>query len=470
MKRAAILLMVLQVPVDFVLLLCAGATAYGLRFSSLVTSRRPVIFDITFAEFISIAFTVALIWLIIFALFRLYSPDPNRRLMSDLHRVFFACSAGLAVIALYVFFTQDVFQSRFLALFGWLFAILYVAAGRILVRGIKGMLYRSGVGVRRVAVVGDKQVADEIVSALNARKALGYNVVGQYDAWNAATKKAVREIGPDEIILTNPRAKESETIDAIEFCNRQHIVFKYSADLFDAFSTNMSIHPLAGIPIVELKRTSLEGWGRVVKRLFDIVLSILILILTSPLLLIVALVILIETGRPVFYKNERVGIRGKRFWVYKFRSMHQKDSTGPEFGGTAAQKREKALIEKQNARKGPIYKIKDDPRVTRFGRIIRRFSIDELPQFFNVLGGSMSIVGPRPHQPREVEQYIEKHAHVFTLKPGITGLAQISGRSDLQFDEEMRLDVYYIEKWSVLLDCVIFVKTPFILFKKRDVA
>lgn len=151
--------------------------------------------------------------------------------------------------------------------------------------------------------------------------------------------------------------------------------------------------------------------------------------------------------------------------------MYRETSTGSQFGelGKKAEEAEKELIKNQSARKGPIYKIVNDPRVTKFGRFIRRWSIDELPQFFNVLKGEMSVVGPRPHQPREVEYYEEKYRKVFTLKPGVTGLAQISGRSDLDFEEEMKLDVFYIEKWGLLLDFIIFIKTPFILFRRRRV-
>ena len=149
--------------------------------------------------------------------------------------------------------------------------------------------------------------------------------------------------------------------------------------------------------------------------------------------------------------------------------MYQKDSTGPQFGddGKKAEEREKELVQKQNTKEGPIYKIANDPRVTPVGSFLRRWSIDEFPQFFNVLRGDMSLVGPRPHQPREVQQYQHDYPIVFTLKPGITGLAQISGRSDLPFEEEMKFDILYTERWSLFLDMIILLKTPFILFKKR---
>jgi exopolysaccharide biosynthesis polyprenyl glycosylphosphotransferase len=366
-------------------------------------------------------------------------------------------------------FTQQMFDSRFLVAASWGFAVIYVSLGRLLIRGLKGIIYRLGWGVRRVAIIGSEDISVNIVDTLKKRKELGYKVLGVYKFFSPNTAKEMMKLNLEELFFVNPRANEDEALQALDFCNEHHIVFKYSADIFATYSANMSVSPLAGVPIVELKRTRLDGWGRVMKRLFDVAMSILVIIITSPLMILSALIILIETGFPVIYKNERVGIRGKRFFTLKFRSMHQKDCTGVQFGkkGEKAEEQEKELIEKQNIKEGPVYKIKDDPRVTWFGRFIRRWSIDELPQFFNVLSGSMSIVGPRPHQPREVAQYEKHHKKVLTLKPGITGLAQISGRSDLSFEDEVRLDVLYIEKWSLFMDFIIFLKTPFVIFKKR---
>jgi len=469
MKRSEILLMVLQLPLDFLLLLLAGVSAYYLRFTDWAVSLKPVIFKLSLLDFMSVVSWVAIGWLIIFALLGLYSTNPNRKLARDLLRVVLACSAGLAAVAVYVMFTLEQFDSRFLVAATWVFAIIYVSLGRVLMRGFKGLLYRAGWGLRRVVVIGGEEIADNVIKTLNTRKELGYKVVAKLTSFSNTVVAKLEKLKLDEILFINPRANEKETLAAMNFCNQRHIVFKYSADLFATYSTNMVVTPLAGVPIVELKRTPLDGWGRVVKLIFDVVLSLVAVVVTSPLLVITALVILIETGRPIIYKNERVGIRGRNFFTYKFRSMYQKDSTGSQFGaaGKKAEAREKELIKEHGVKEGPIYKIKDDPRVTPFGRFIRRWSLDELPQFFNVLTGTMSIVGPRPHQPREVANYEKQHRKVFTLKPGITGLAQISGRSDLSFAEEMKLDVFYIEKWSLFLDLIIFIKTPFVIFKKR---
>lgn len=184
-------------------------------------------------------------------------------------------------------------------------------------------------------------------------------------------------------------------------------------------------------------------------------------------MLLTAIAIKIDSRGPVIFRNERVGNDGN-FNVYKFRYLKLEHCTGcqnPEY--EKALETEEELIKNQSVRKGPLYKIKNDPRKTRVGQIIEAFSIDELPQLFNVFLGNMSLVGPRPHQPREVEKYEIWQKRTLSIKPGITGLAQISGRSDIDFKDEAKLDIYYIENWSLWLDIEILFKTIFVLLKKR---
>jgi len=461
--------MVAQVPVDFFLLLVAATSAYALRFTNWALALKPVLFTFSLSEFLGVVYPVALGWIVVFMFFGLYSTDPNRKLGKDIIRIMFACSVGLAGIAVYVMFAQQIFDSRFLALAGWAFAMVYVIGGRIFMRGLKGFMYKMGIGQRRVVVIGEDVHRQNFVDACAHHPGLGYNVVATFATITKTVFDTLDTTSFDEVIVLSPKAEKKETLSLLAYCNRRHKTFKYSADLFATFAANMSVYPIAGVPMIELRRTKLDGWWRVIKRVFDIVGSILLIIISSPFTLLTALIILIETGRPILYKNLRVGIRGKEFFTLKFRSMYKEDSTGPQFGdaGKKAEEREKELVKTQNSKQGPIYKIANDPRVTPFGRCIRRWSIDELPQFFNVFRGDMSLVGPRPHQPREVEQYQDEYPIVFTLKPGITGLAQISGRSDLPFEEEMKLDILYTERWSLFLDLIILLKTPFVLFKKR---
>ncbi|PIT94017.1 hypothetical protein COU00_01255, partial [Candidatus Falkowbacteria bacterium CG10_big_fil_rev_8_21_14_0_10_43_11] len=185
------------------------------------------------------------------------------------------------------------------------------------------------------------------------------------------------------------------------------------------------------------------------------------------LLIIFAILIKLESRGPAIYQNERVSKDGI-FKTYKFRSMQLQHCIGEEYrNNDEALELEAKLIVTQNTKEGPLYKIANDPRLTKVGKFIRRFSIDELPQFFNALFGTMSIVGPRPHQPREVALYQRHHKKVLAIKPGITGLAQISGRSDLNFEEEVKLDIYYLENWSLWFDVVIMLKTPIAILRKR---
>jgi lipopolysaccharide/colanic/teichoic acid biosynthesis glycosyltransferase len=183
------------------------------------------------------------------------------------------------------------------------------------------------------------------------------------------------------------------------------------------------------------------------------------LIILSPLFLILSLIIKIDSAGPVFAQLERIGEGGEKFVLFKFRSMIRD-----------AHQLKKNLIALNERNDGPLFKIKNDPRITRFGRFLRKTSLDELPQLFNVIKGEMSLVGPRPHEPEEVAKYQKHHRKVLTIKPGITGLAQISGRSDLNFEEEVKLDTYYIENWSLKLDIQIIIKTPFIVLTTKSAA
>ncbi len=469
MKKTEILLMVLQVPVDLFMLLLAGLSAYYARFSDWALALRPVMFELDLSEFMGIVFWMATVWLLIFAMVGLYSPNPNRRFSNILNRIFVACSTGLAFLAMYLMFSQQLFDSRFLVAAAWFFALVYVVLGRLLMRGLKGILYRLSIGLRTIVIVGDQRFAETIASTFRERPEFGYRVLGIFPCYDSILVKKLDGMEIDEFLFANPRAHEEEAIQALDYCNERHITFKYSADLFSTYTSNMSVHPVGGIPIVELKRVRLDGWGSVIKTVFDTLLSLVALIALGPLMILVLLAVYAETGSPVIYKNERVGLRGKHFFTFKFRSMYQDECTGAQFGssGKKAEEREQELIRKQGTKEGPIYKIGDDPRVTKVGAFIRRWSLDELPQFYNVLKGEMSLVGPRPHQPREVEAYEKHHKSIFSIKPGITGLSQISGRSDLSFEEEMKLDILYMERWSLFLDMIIFLKTPFILFKKR---
>lgn len=461
MKKSELIFSAILVPLDFLMLLSAALSAYFLRFSAL-TDIRPVILEWPFQNYLKISLVVAFVWLIIFALAGLYSIGGLRRLIDELTRVFLACSTGIMAVIIFVFFKRELLTSRFIVLAVWGLSIITVNLGRLLMRGIQHLLFKKGVGVHRVVIIGNENTTDNLVAEMHRSPALGYKVVGRFVDFDQSVKQQIEEIaerkGIDEILLSNPALPREKILELLDFANAKHWVFKYAVDLLEAQSTNLEVNMLAGIPIVEIKKTPLDGWGKIVKRVFDFVGALLLIILFSPLMLLIVLAIKLESRGPIIYKNERVG--QKNFKIFKFRSMYLKYCTGNEYGGEHALQYEEKLINEKSERQGPVYKVLADPRRTKVGCWLEKTSLDELPQFFNVLFGQMSLVGPRPHQPREVEQYQKHQKRVLDIKPGVTGLAQISGRSDLDFEEEVKLDTYYIENWSLKLDLQILFKTP----------
>lgn len=469
MKRTELFFAGILVPLDYLMLMAAAMTAYVLRFGSQITEIQPVLFEIPFETYTKMALLVSAIWLIFFAWAGLYTIRGTRKLVDEVRRIFLACSTGVLAIVIIFFFERDFFSSRFIILAAYGFAVLYVTIARVIVIYIERALFRKGYGVHNVILIGKHHISNVIANELGNRKTLGLHVKAQFDSFSDATKKKILSLLErghiDEIIQTNPNATKEEAEQMYEFCDEYHITFKYAAALFDAQSSNISIQPIAGIPIVEVQQTKLDGWGKIAKRLFDIIGSFILIVLTSPIMLVTAIAILLDSGRPIFYsqnedkkKTQRIGRHGKPFFYFKFRSM----VPGQHY------KRYNELAKQDVRKDSPLVKIKDDPRITRVGKFIRRFSIDELAEFFLVFKGDMSLVGPRPHLPEEVAQYQKHHKRVLNMKPGITGLAQISGRSDLDFEEEVRLDTFYMENWALWLDLVILIKTPFILFRRRN--
>lgn len=461
------------VPLDFVMLLAAAVMAYFLRFESAVTEIRPVIYELPFREYFGASILIALGWLIIFALAGLYQIK-RRKVSNEFIRIFFACSTGILAVIVLIFFQRELFSSRFLVIAAWVLSVLFVTLARFIIRYIQHALYRTGLGLNRVIIIGSDKTTESIVKALMANPGLGFKVISTFNDFNPEIEKAILKIHGkmpiDEIILTDPKASKNLALKILSFADEHHIIFKYSADLFATQATNINFETLAGVPIIEMARTPLANWGKIFKRIFDIIGALLLIIITSPILILTAIAIRLSGPGPIIFKNERVGQRNSKFMTYKFRSMYAKYSIGDQFANQKeALELEKKLIKEKSIKNGPIYKIADDPRVTPIGRFIRKYSIDELPQFFNVLKGDMSLVGPRPHQPREVEQYKKEHKQILFIRPGVTGLAQISGRSDLEFDDEAKLDIYYIEHWSPWMDLWILLKTPFVVLQRKGV-
>jgi exopolysaccharide biosynthesis polyprenyl glycosylphosphotransferase len=469
MKKVASFFSVLFIPVDFIVIVLAGISAYYLRFSSFFADVRPVIFNLPFPNYLRSVLVVAVLWILIFIIAGIYQIRNTRQLAQELQKIFLACSTGLALVAIVIFFQRELFDSRFIVLVGWFLAVIYLSITHILIRWLERRLYSFGIGIHKVIMVGNSKTTDNLIAEFSSNKKAGFEVVKRIRDFSLETAQEladfIKERPVDEIIQSDQNLTKAETLRLYDFATENHLTYKYVADLLEVKVLRTEVSEIIGIPIVEVKQTTLEGWGRIFKRIFDISVSGILILIFSPIILITILAVAADSRGPIFFSRRddgsyltRVGEGGVPFKYFKFRSMIPNSDS----------MRYNELADRNIRTDGPMVKIKDDPRVTRVGKVIRRWSIDELPELFLVFIGRMSLVGPRPHLPEEVAKYENYHKKTLTIKPGITGLAQISGRSDLLFEEEAKLDIYYIENWSLLLDISILLRTPMAVLRHRE--
>jgi exopolysaccharide biosynthesis polyprenyl glycosylphosphotransferase len=469
MKKSELFFAAILIPVDYAMIVIAAAVSFWLRFTPGIIEIKPVLFNLSFNQYIKLALIIAPFFILIFAIEGLYSLKITRTFWREFLNIIISTTVGITIIILAIFLQREWFSSRFIILSAWLISIFLITITRYAINFIQKLLlvYR-GIGVHRLVLVGKGGYCNTICEQFKTNPEHGYKIIAWESAINIDSLRTThRNRGIDEILVCDPEISMEKLREVNDFCNRNRIEFKFVPAILQSVSTNFEIKTLFDEPIIVIKNTPLDGWGKIAKRIFDLVGAIFAIIITSPLTIITAIAIKIDSHGPIIFRNERVGHEGN-FNVFKFRYMKIEHCTGaqnPEH--QKALEMEKELIEKQSVRKGPLYKIKNDPRKTRVGHVIEALSIDELPQLWNVLWGDMSLVGPRPHQPREVEKYEIWQRRTLSIKPGLTGLAQISGRSDLSFSDEARLDIYYIENWSLWMDIEILFKTFFVLLKKR---
>ena len=468
MKKSELFFSAIQVPTDFLMIILASVAAFAIRNIPEIMILKPKLYNFPFDDYMKVVFFVAPFFLLIYAIEGLYNIKSTRSFWKEAWRVMVATSIGLVIIIIAIFLKREWFSSRFVILAAWGMATFFVISARLFLHLVqKWLLRKYEIGVHRVLLIGRNGKLAAVRNILEQDRNLGYKVVDQIDTAHLKIIKQIKEKkGVEEIILCEPSITDDEQEKLVDFCAINNITYKYIATTLQ--TPNVKVSVLDGEPIIEVEHTPLDGWGKIIKRIFDIVASIFGITITLPIMFLIALAIKLEDRGPIIYKNEREGGDGKKFFVYKFRYIKWEFCITKENKKLdEALKIEEKLIEKQSVRKGPIYKIKSDPRKTCVGNFIEKYSLDELPQFFNVLQGNMSMVGPRPHQEREVEKYMDYHRRLLTIKPGVTGLAQISGRSDLDFEDEYKIDLYYIENWSLRMDIAICLKTFPVLFRSR---
>lgn len=464
LKKSELAFNVISVPVDFLMIFLAASLAYFLRYR---VETLPVLFDLTYLQYLQLILAAIPFLLLLFALNGLYTQKSTHGIWREVIRIGGSVSAGLMVVVILFFFNKNLFPSRLIILMGWGFAILFVSLGRAILLIIQRELLARGTGRHRLIVIAGEEV-NPISREVERNSVLGYEIAATLH-YSADTRRRIEEIHStgriDELLQADTKLSNEEILSLVNLCENLGIKFNYLPSVLESHLANVEIDVIGNMPVIRVRPTPLDGWGKVVKRVIDITGSLAGLLLFSPLFALIALAIRLNSRGPIFFRQRR-GSSYHSFEFYKFRSMHADLSEGTRQGDDM-----RRVLEESNSRAGPYVKIKNDPRVTRVGRFLRRTKLDELPQLWHVLRGEMSLVGPRIHMVREVEKFenSDKYKKIFVIKPGATGLAQLNQftNPELPFEEEIKLDLFYIENWSVWLDLHIIAKTVFLLAMRR---
>ncbi|MFH2033859.1 MAG: sugar transferase [Candidatus Margulisiibacteriota bacterium] len=391
---------------------------------------------------------IVILWLALFKLFGLYDKKYSS-LIDEVGAIFFSVTVSSLVLFGFLFIYRGFWFSRLVILNAWAISLLLLTASRILFWWARRTVRKKNIGLKRVLILGSGEMGQALAKKIKNDPSLGYKIAAVLDD-NASASFVFAEVKRkkiSELVIAASNIEHQRIMDIITECETLGIEIKLIPGLLELLASRVDIDEVGGIPLVNIREIGLLGFSAFLKRCFDILLSGTIIIIISPFLLAAALGVKFTSPGPVFFLQKRVGKDGRVFNCYKFRSM------------VANAEELLPQLESRSETTGHIFKIKDDPRVTPLGHFIRRWSIDELPQLFNVLTGDMSLVGPRPPLPREVEKYNSWEKKRLRVRPGITGLWQVSGRSLLPFDDMVRLDIYYIENWSLWQDIKILLKT-----------
>jgi exopolysaccharide biosynthesis polyprenyl glycosylphosphotransferase len=463
-KRSELFFNFLLLPIDFLAVVAGFVAAYGIRVR---LDGRPLAYPVSGVLFLKVFLLVMPVWILIFAVNGLYNQTAMRGRINELGKIFAAVSGGTMFLILVDFLSKKpLFPAKSIPIYGYALGFLFVAIGRQIVRSIQRACFRYNVGVRRTVLVGSGPLAQRLAADMMTYQRSGQRIVAVIDEASGAAKRMkgfdiyrsldeVLKDHPeiDEIVQADSALESEEILELINYASNHHLIYRFVPNQFGIYATHSHMTATAGIPMIEIRQTPLDGWGRIIKRTFDVIGATIATIIFAIPMFIIALAIKLTDPGPVFYRHKRLSRVGKEVYVYKFRSMLLKYSTGKGYSGkTDAEifaeelgKPELAVEFKKEQ------KLENDPRVSRVGRILRK----------------TSLVGPRPIVEEELEHYGDEISTFFALKPGVTGLWQISGRSDIGYEERVKLDIYYVENWSLWLDIKILAKTVVTVFTGR---
>lgn len=448
---------------DGLLTLLAFLLAYWIRYRLQWFRAVDPVFQTDFRTYLPSALALVCIQYFALQFSGAYRRQRGRGWLEEVYAIASASAVGVSLLIPVHLIFQPLLFSRLIFLYTAILVTALLGLSRLVIRWAWLYLRRHGVGMDRAILIGAGDVGRMIMRNTVARPDFGIQLIGFLDDNPAKSNTDIgrfRALGsvdnfrdvlltyhPDIVIICLPWQSHRTVLRLLHECERMQIGSRVVPDLFQMTKNQIEVEELNGIPLLSAREVSITGWNYFLKRLFDLVMGSLTTLIMLPVGGLVALAIRWDSDGPIFYRQIRIGKNGLPFHVYKFRSMV-----------TNAEDRLCEMADLNEAT-GPLFKMRDDPRQTRVGHFLRKYSLDELPQLFNVLRGEMSLVGPRPNLPQEVEQYQAWHRKRLSVSPGMTGLWQVSGRSNLTFDEMVLLDIYYAENWNLLLDFNILLRT-----------
>jgi exopolysaccharide biosynthesis polyprenyl glycosylphosphotransferase len=457
--------------------------ALTLAYSIRSQAPRPFIQPMSPMHFALLAAVLTPLWIFFFAMGGLYDVKSTRSRSAEFSRIVAVVLVGVSslIVLDYMRVAGPIFPGRSVPIYSIGLGILLVFLCREFVRWMLRRAWTRGYGLRNVILVGTGPIAQHLAEDLT-RPGSGYRILAAVAPDGRTTDYGPVPVYPtldlalegrlhvvDEVLQADVDMARADVERLMAEVTSRGLVYRFVPNPYGVYAASSRLGTIAGVPVMDVRLTALEGWGAVYKRTFDVVAVLLIALVAWPIVLLNYIVIKVtEPSAPVFYRQLRLGRNGKLINVWKFRTMAWKWSTGPgrphgsPADAFAAMGREDLCIEFLRD-----HKVREDPRITRFGRLLRRTSFDELPQLWNVLRGELSLIGPRPITPEELERYGSQRASFLALKPGITGLWQVSGRNDVSYDERVKLDIFYIENWSVKLDLAILAKTTAAVLARR---
>ncbi|MDB5170449.1 MAG: Undecaprenyl-phosphate galactose phosphotransferase [Candidatus Saccharibacteria bacterium] len=460
---------------DALAVILAFSVAYILR---VTVSHEPLSASVGAESYLYALVSLLPFWILIFALLGLYQSRVYDKRFSELGRLLVGSFIGILFVISYSYITNTpIFPARLVTAYSFGLGFFFVLLFRTIARGIRRELFSYGYSINNTLLVGDTTTTHRLIDALGNTKVTGYRVIGivggikhrlQRDTPYKSFKnfaEAMDQLKNKQIhtIIQTELYPETERNDEIlTYAQEHHIAYRFVPGNSELFVGKIEVDLFHAVPIIAVHQTSLIGWGQVVKRMTDVVLGGLFLLLASPFMLLIALAIKLTDGGPVFFRHERLSRYDSKVRIFKFRSNNIRyNGLEPE---EAFAKMGRPDLLKEYRENGD--RLDKDPRVTTVGRFLRAASLDELPQLINVIRGDISLVGPRALVAYELDKYAQKNL-ILSVKSGLTGLAQISGVSDLSFEERRKLDLYYVQNWSFWNDMVILVKTIWVvLFHK----